>query len=39
MALLRDGELLYVFFNIAASLLLGLGAVYIGRALSGLLWR
>lgn len=39
MALVRDGEFLYVFFNIAASLLLGLGAVYVGRALSGLLWR
>lgn len=39
MALVRDGEMGHAFVNIAASLLLGLGAVYLGRSLTGLVWR
>ncbi len=39
MALVRDGEMGYAFANVALSLLLGLGAVYLGRTLGGLAWR
>lgn len=39
MALVRDGEMGYAFANVAASLILGFGAVYLGRTLSGLVWR
>lgn len=39
MALARDGEMGYAFANIALSLILGLGAVYAGRMLTGLVWR
>jgi len=39
MALARDGETGYAFANVAASLILGLGAVYVGRVLTGLVWR
>lgn len=39
MALVRDGEMGYAFANIALSLVLGLGAVYVGRTLGGLVWR
>jgi len=39
LALARDGETTYAFANIAASLILGLGAVYVGRMLTGLVWR
>ncbi len=39
LALARDGEMAYAFANIAASLILGLGAVYVGRMLMGAVWR
>jgi CrcB protein len=39
MALVRDGEMFYAFANIAASLVLGLGAVWLGRSLVAVLWR
>lgn len=37
--LLRDGETLRSFANISATLLLCLGAVWIGRAAAQLIWR
>ena len=39
MALVRDGEMGYAFANVAASLIFGFGAVYLGRTLSSLVWR
>lgn len=39
MALLRDGETGYVFANVGLHMVLGLGAVWAGRALAALLWR
>ena len=39
MALVRDGEMGYALANVALSLTLGLGAVYVGRTLGGLVWR
>jgi len=39
MALVRDGEMGYALANVALSLVLGLGAVYVGRTLGGLVWR
>ncbi|HZQ06380.1 MAG TPA: fluoride efflux transporter CrcB [Anaerolineae bacterium] len=38
-ALLRDGENILALVNIGASLVLGFGAVYIGRALVSVIWR
>ncbi len=35
----RAGELLWAGANIAAHLMLGLGAVWLGRALAALIWR
>jgi CrcB protein len=37
--LLRDGENLLAFGNIAVHILLGLGAVWLGRTIAHLLWR
>lgn len=39
MALVRDAEIGYAFANIALSLILGLGAVYVGRTLGAVVWR
>ncbi len=39
MALARDGEMWYAIANIAASLLFGLGAVWLGRNAVALIWR
>lgn len=39
MALFRDGETGFAFANIALSLILGLGAVYVGRTLGAVVWR
>ena len=39
MALLRDGENLRGFVYVSAHLILGLGAVWAGRALAALRWR
>lgn len=39
LALARDGENLYALANIAANVLVGLGAVWLGRTLVLLVWR
>ncbi|HLF03276.1 MAG TPA: fluoride efflux transporter CrcB [Anaerolineales bacterium] len=39
MALLRDGETAPALANVGAHMALGLGAVWAGRALAGLIWR
>ena len=39
LALLRDGENGYVLTNVTLHILLGLGAVWLGRALAALVWR
>lgn len=39
LALARDGEYLYALGNIAANLIVGLGAVWLGRNLVNLIWR
>lgn len=38
MTLARDGEMAYAFANIAASLILGLGAVWLGRNAVAWIW-
>jgi fluoride exporter len=39
MNFLVDGETLAAFANVAAQIVLGLGAVWLGRALAYLIWR
>lgn len=39
MSLLRDGQNLLAFGNIAGHLVLGLGGVWLGRTLAYLIWR
>ncbi|MBI5649661.1 MAG: fluoride efflux transporter CrcB [Chloroflexi bacterium] len=39
MNLLRDGESLRAFANVSAHIVLGLGAVWLGRALAFAIWR
>lgn len=39
MALLREGAPFYAFGNVAASLILGFGAVWLGRTTAALVWR
>jgi CrcB protein len=39
MSLLRDGQNLFAFGNVTAHLILGLGAVWLGRTLAYLTWR
>ena len=39
MALLRDGETGYGFANVSLHIVLGLGAVWTGRAFAALIWR
>jgi CrcB protein len=39
MALLRDGEFTPALVNVGAHVVLGLSAVWAGRALAGLIWR
>lgn len=39
MALVRDGQWLYTMVNIGASLIFGLGAVWLGRTAMALIWR
>jgi CrcB protein len=38
-ALLRDGDFVAAALNVAASVLLGLGAVWLGHGLAGFVWR
>jgi CrcB protein len=37
--LFRDGENLFALFNVALHIILGLGAVWLGRTLAYLIWR
>lgn len=39
MNLLRDGETIPAFANVAAHIVLGLGAVWLGRTAAQLIWR
>jgi CrcB protein len=39
MNLLRDGQGLSAFMNVAAQVVLGLAAVWLGRLVAGLMWR
>ncbi|HEX2696772.1 MAG TPA: fluoride efflux transporter CrcB [Anaerolineales bacterium] len=39
MNFLRDGEMLSAFWNIGTHLVLGLGAVWLGRSLAYLIWK
>jgi CrcB protein len=39
MNLLRDGQAMAVFANVAVQVLIGLAAVWLGRAIAALMWR